>query len=398
MKRRTFIAGLAGGAVWVCPVLARAQNSTPGKIWRVGYLSVSSATDFSLALFDAFRLKLRELGYVEGRNLRIDVRRADFDYARLPALAAELISFAPDVLAGLSPPATTALQQATSSIPIVMVAIPDPIGSGFVKSFANPGGNITGNSDMSVDLAPKSLDLLHVVVPKAKRIAVLTMSYSLQRAKVEAVRVAAEELGLTTFIVPTPTDLDNAFTTIHNENCDALVVIADSRINRKIVELANASRLPAIYQIIDYVDMGGLLGYGPNGFWMFPQAAIYVDKILRGARPADLPVEQPTQLELRINLNTAKALGLTIPTAFSSAPTRSSNETTRVHCGSWRSGGVAGGGARGANDDAGTRLPFPGIAGSRHWPDERRPSGSSGSRLCCGRKCSDRISRGAKPI
>jgi putative ABC transport system substrate-binding protein len=309
MRRREFIAGIGSAAAW--PVVARAQQ--PSKIWRVGYLSVSSATDFALALYDAFRLKLQELGYVEGRNLRLDVRRADFDYARLPTLAAELISLAPDVLVGLSPPATTALQQATSSIPIVMVAIPDPVGSGFVKSFAHPGGNITGNSDMSVDLAPKSLDLLHVVVPNAKRIAVLTRSYSLQRAKVEAVRVAAEELGLTTFIVPTPTDLDSAFTAIHNENCDALVVIADSRLDRKIVELANASRLPAIYQINDYVDMGGLLGYGPNGSWMWPQAAIYVDKILRGARPADLPVEQPTQLELRINLKTAKALGLTIP-------------------------------------------------------------------------------------
>ena len=176
-----------------------------------------------------------------------------------------------------------------------------------------PAATLTGNSDMSVDLAPKSLDLLHVVVPSAKRIGVLTMSYSLQRAKVEAVRTAADALGLTTFLVPTPTDLDNAFTAIKSENYDALIVIADSRLNRQIVELANASRLPAIYQINDYVDIGGLLGYGPNGSWMFPNAAIYVDKILRGIRPADLPVEQPTEFELRINLKTAKALGLTIP-------------------------------------------------------------------------------------
>jgi putative ABC transport system substrate-binding protein len=311
VNRRAFITAVGGAAAW--PLTLRAQNAPPGKIWRVGYLSGSSTTDFSLALSNAFRLKLQELGYVEGKNLRLDVRRAEFDYTRLPALAAELISLTPDVLVGISPPATTALKQATSSIPIVMVAIPDPIGGGFVKSFAHPGGNITGNSDMSVELAPKSLDLLHVVVPNAKRIAVLTMSYSLQRAKVDAVRTAAEALGLTTFLVPTPTDLDSAFKAIQNENCDALVVIADGRLNRKIVELANASRLPAIYQIIDYVDIGGLLGYGPDGSWMFPNAAIYVDKILRGVRPADLPVEQPTELELRVNLKTAKALRLTIP-------------------------------------------------------------------------------------
>jgi putative ABC transport system substrate-binding protein len=311
MKRRAFISGLGSAAAW--PLTLRAQNAPPGKIWRVGYLSGSSATDFSLALFNAFRLKLQELGYVEGKNLRLDVRRAEFDYARLPALAAELISLTPDVFVGVSPPATTALQQATSSIPIVMVAIPDPIGSGFVKSLAHPGGNITGNSDMSVELAPKSLDLLHVIVPNAKRIAVLTMSYSLQKAKVDAVRTAAEALGLTTFLVPTPMDLDNAFTAIQSENCDALIVIADGRTSRKIVELANAARLPAIYQINDYVDMGGLLGYGPNASWMFPNAAIYVDKILRGVHPADLPVEQPTELELRVNLKTAKALGLAIP-------------------------------------------------------------------------------------
>jgi putative ABC transport system substrate-binding protein len=139
------------------------------------------------------------------------------------------------------------------------------------------------------------------------------MSYSVQRAKVDAVRSAAEGLGLSTFLVPTPTDLDSAFAAIKSENCDALIVIADSRLNRKIVELANASRLPAIYQINDYVDIGGLLGYGPNGSWMFPNAAIYVDKILRGIRPADLPVEQPTEFELRVNLKTARALGLTIP-------------------------------------------------------------------------------------
>jgi putative ABC transport system substrate-binding protein len=311
MKRREFIAGLGGAAAW--PLVARGQHLSQSKTWRVGYLSVSSATNFSVAIFNAFKVKLQELGYVEGRNIQFDVRRAEFDYGKLPALAAELVSLKPDVIVGLSAPAATALQHATTTIPIVMVAIADPIGSGLVQSFAHPGGNITGNSDMSVELAPKSLDLLHVVVPSAKRIAILTMSYSQQRVKVEEVRAAAKALGLTTFLVPSPTDLNNAFTAIQNENCDALVVIADSRIERKIVELANTARLPAIYQINDYVNMGGLLGYGPDGSWMWPNAAMYVDKILKGARPADLPVEQPTQLELRVNLKTANELGLTIP-------------------------------------------------------------------------------------
>ena len=311
MKRRAFIAGLGSAAAW--PVVTRGQHLSQPKIWRVGYLSVSSATNFTVAIFNAFKSKLQELGYVDGKSIQFDVRRAEFAYAKLPALAAELVSFAPDVVVGLGTPAAMALQHATATIPIVMVAIADPIGSGLVQSFAHPGGNITGNSDMSVELASKSLDLLHVVVPNAKRIAILTMSYSQQRAKVEEVRAAAEALGLTTLLVPNPTDLDNAFTAIQNENCDALFVIADFRIERKIVELANTARLPAIYQINDYVNMGGLLGYGPNGSWMWPNAALYVDKILKGVRPADLPVEQPTQFELRVNLKTAKALGLTIP-------------------------------------------------------------------------------------
>ena len=213
-NRRAFIAGLGSAAAW--PVVARGQNSTPGKIWRVGYLSVSSTTNFTVALLNKIKLKLQELGYVEGKNIQFDVRRAEFDYAKLAALATELVSLGPDVIVGAGAPAATTLQQATSTIPIVMIAIADPIGSGLIKSFAHPGGNITGNSDMSVELAPKSLDLLHVVVPNARRIGVLTMSYSLQRAKVEEVRAAAEALGITTFIAPTPTDLDNAFAAIQN--------------------------------------------------------------------------------------------------------------------------------------------------------------------------------------
>jgi putative tryptophan/tyrosine transport system substrate-binding protein len=311
MKRRAFIAGLGATAAW--PLVARAQQ--PAKVWRVGYLSPASAEEVSVAFFEAFRLKLQDLGYVEGKNLRLDVRRAEGDYTRLPALAAELVSVAPDVIAATSSPATAALQRATSSIPIVMAAINDPIGLGFVKSLAKPGGNITGLSNLSADLTAKSFELLHVVVPNAKRIAVLTSPNPLHEAVVKEAYSVAGAMGLT--IVPvmarTPADLNDAFTAMHKETCDAVVVLSDPRTSRKIVELANEWRLPAIYQNSSFADMGGLLTYSANFPEMFRRAAEYVDKILRGASPADLPVEQPTRLELQVNLKTAKALGLTIP-------------------------------------------------------------------------------------
>jgi putative ABC transport system substrate-binding protein len=312
MRRREFIAMLGGVAIW--PLAARAQQAA--KVWRVGYLSPASAADeVSVAFFEAFRLKLQDLGYVEGKNLRLDVRRADGDYTRLPALAAELVSLAPDVIAATSSPATAALQRATSSIPIVMAAINDPIGLGFVKSLAKPGGNITGLSNLSADFAAKSFELLHVAVPNAKRIAVLTSPNPLHEAVVKEAYSVAGAMGLT--IIPvmarTPADLNDAFTAMHKETCDAVVVLSDPRNSREIVELANEWRLPAMYQNTSFADMGGLLTYSANFPELFRRAAVYVDKILRGASPADLPVEQPTRLELQVNLKTAKALGATIP-------------------------------------------------------------------------------------
>jgi putative ABC transport system substrate-binding protein len=312
-NRRAFIAALGGAAAW--PRMTHAQQQTD-KVWRVGYLSPSSATDFSVSMFNTFRLKLQNLGYFEGKNLRLEVRRAEGDLARLPALATELVSLGPDVILTGGTPATRAVQHATSSIPIVMVAVADPIGEGFIRSFPNPGGNITGNSDLSVDLAAKSLELLHLAFPNAKRIAVLATPVSSIKAKVEEAKIAAVPLGLTIIpvMVPTPADMDGPFATIHNERCDALLVLADTRlITRGLVELSNTTRLPTLSQYIDFVDMGGLMGYGPNISWIFPQAAIYVDRILKGANPADLPVEQPTKFELVINLKTSKLLGLTIP-------------------------------------------------------------------------------------
>ncbi len=312
MRRRAFIAALGSTAAW--PLAMHAQQQTD-KVWRVGYLSPSSARNVTVALFDDFRLKLNDLGYVEGRNLSLYIRRANDDYAQLPSLASELVSLAPHVIVSSANVATLALQRATSSIPIVMATSSDPIASGLVKSLAKPRGNITGLSTQGLDSTAKTLELLHVAVPNAKRIAVLMSGNPGQENIVKEAYLAAGTLGLTIIPVTARTldDLDDAFAKMHSESCDALFVLVDPRTTRRKVELANELRLPAIYQTSYYVDMGGLLSYGPDYHESFQQAAVYVDKILKGANPADLPVQQPTKFELEINLNTSKLLGLTIP-------------------------------------------------------------------------------------
>jgi putative tryptophan/tyrosine transport system substrate-binding protein len=308
MKRRKFIAALGGAAAW--PLVARAQQE---RVWRVGYLSLGSAAENPS--FDAFRFKLADLGYVEGTNLRIDVRRAEGDFTRLAPLATELVALAPDVVVGAGSGPTAALQRATSSIPIVMTGVTDPIGSGFIQSLAKPGGTITGLANLNLDLTAKSLELLHLVVPGARRIAVLMSPISYQEAQLKEAYGASDALGMT--LVPimasTSADWDHAFRTMHKKNCDALIVLNDPRISQKIVELAAHWRLPTVYQVSGFVEMGGLLSYSANFLDLSRQGAIYVDQILKGANPAELPVQQPTRLELQINLKTAKALGLTIP-------------------------------------------------------------------------------------
>ena len=314
MRRREFIKLIASGATaW--PVVAHAQQQVD-KVWRVGYLSPASATNVSVALFDDFRLKLNDLGYVEGRNLGLYVRRANYDYTRLPGLASELVSLAPNVIVGSSASATLALQRVTSSIPIVMLTGGDPIDGVLVKSLAKPGGNITGLTAQSLDATAKTLELLHVAFPNAKRIAVLMSPLNpVHEDIVKEAYGAARTLGLT--IIPvmarTPDDLSDAFANMHSENCDALFVLLDARVPWRIVELANEWRLPAIYQGGFFADTGGLLSYGPDFHELWRQAAVYDDRILKGANPADLPVQQPTKFDLEINLKTAKALGVIIP-------------------------------------------------------------------------------------
>lgn len=218
-------------------------------------------------------------------------------------------------MVGVGSASTAALQRATSSIPIVMSGTTDPIGSQFIKSFAKPGGNITGTSNLNLDLTAKSLELIHLVVPTAKRIAVLMSPVSYERAQLKEAYIASSSLGLTLapVVAHTPADWERAFDTMHRENCDALVVLSDPQISQKLVELTDHWHIPAVYQVTRFVEMGGLMSYSTNFAELMQKTATYVDKILRGASPTDLPVEQPTRLELQVNLKTAKNLGLTIP-------------------------------------------------------------------------------------
>jgi len=313
MRRRDFIT-LLGGAAVVWPLAARAQQQT--RVWRVGCLFASSALDFVVSTaFEAFRYKMRELGYIEGHNLNLDVRTAEGDFLRLPGLAAELVALRPDLIIATATPAVSAVQRATSSIPIVMGPTADPIGSGFIKSLAKPGGNITGLSLMAPDPSAKSLEFLNGLVPSARRIGALMSNNPVHTALINEAYVAAQSLGLT--IVPVtavrPSDLEDAFATMANEGCDGLVVLADPRITARIPDLAAKARLPAVYQFSEFAKFGGLVGYGPSLIGLWRRVAVYVDKIAKGANPAELPVEQPTKFELAINLRTAAALGLEIP-------------------------------------------------------------------------------------
>lgn len=313
MKRRVFI-GVIGGAAIAWPLIALAQQSA-GKVWRVAYLypgALNNPPD--RAVFDAFRTELRELGYIEGKNLAIDNRDAEGKAERLPSLVSELLVLRPDVIVAVATPAIAAAQHATKSIPIVMAPATDPVGSGFIKSLAHPGGNITGMANMFGDAIGKSVELLHTILPSAKRIAVLMSTNPTHPQQYELVEIAAKTLDLAVVRVmaPTPGDLEQAFERMRQENCDALFVLADPT-RPAIVTLAAKSKIPAIYQFSNFVDLGGLASYGPAAKPIFQKVAQYVDKIFKGADPAGLPVEQPVVFEFALNLKTAAALGLTIP-------------------------------------------------------------------------------------
>jgi ABC-type uncharacterized transport system substrate-binding protein len=313
MRRRDFVT-FVGRAAALWPGIALAQQS-PGKLWRVAYLYPGSlANPADRAIFDVFREEMRALGYIEGKNLVIDDRSAEGNAERLPSLVSELIALRPDVFIAVATPAIAAAQRATSTIPIVMGPATDPVGSGFIKSLAHPGGNITGMANMFGDAIGKSVELLHAIMPSAKRIAVLMSTNPTHPQQYELVEAAAKTLNLAAVPVmaPTPGDLEQAFDRMRQENCDALFVLADPT-RASIVTLAAKTKIPAIYQFSNFVVLGGLASYGPEPKPVFRKLAHYVDKLFKGANPAELPVEQPVVFELALNLKTAAALGLTIP-------------------------------------------------------------------------------------
>jgi len=312
MRRREFIAGLGGAAAW--PLAVRAQQK---KVWRIGYLHSgfwNSGSD--VALFETFSETLKALGYVEGKNLIIDRRAAETRLDRLPALASELVSLHPDVIMAVTTPAAIAAQRATSTIPTIIFPVTDPVRSGLVKSLAHPGGNITGLAFMSQDFTAKSIEVVHAIVPDAKKIAVLMTANPTHPPLYELANSTAQLIGLSTVpvVAVTAADLDRAFQEMGKANCDALLNLPDA-IQLAIVPLAATAKIPAVYQAIEFVEAGGLASYGPSLQSIFKRAAQYADKIFKGADLADLPVEQPTTFELVLNLKTAKSLGLSIPEA-----------------------------------------------------------------------------------
>ena len=315
---REKIIGFALTAVILVSVhLAEAQQ--PAKIPRIGYLTASSLS-VNPARIEAFRQGLRELGYIEGKNIVIEWRSSEGKADRLPALAAELVRLKVDVIVTSGPVATRAAKEATTTIPIVMAQDIDPVGSGFVASLARPGGNITGLSTFRPELSGKQLELLKEIVPRLSRVAVLGTStqpgYAQQLREVE---LAAGAFGvkLQYLDVLSPKDIETAFRAADKGRADAVLMLVAGAIanphRTQIAELAVKSRLPAIYDRREFVDDGGLMSYGTNFADLSRRAAVYVDQIVKGAKPAELPVEQPTKFELVINLKTAKALRLTIP-------------------------------------------------------------------------------------
>ncbi len=301
-------------SVAVAPLAVDAQQGQ--KIPRIGFLSPGNATSSPT---DAFRQGLRELGYADGQNLVVEYRWADGDTARLPALAAELVRLRVDVLVAANNPAVLAARQATSTIPIVFAASSDPVGAGLVASLAHPGGNVTGLSLVTPELSGKRLQLLRETLPRLSRVALLWDAGHVGMAdRVKETEAAARQLGVTLRVewVKDLAGLDLAFTALTQARPDAFLTTVEPFTGdhrQRIVTFAAQQRLPAMYEERDFVDAGGLMAYGPSVAANYRRAATYVDKILKGTKPADLPIEQPTRFELVINLRTAKALGLKIP-------------------------------------------------------------------------------------
>jgi putative ABC transport system substrate-binding protein len=315
--RRRFLWTLATACL-LLPSGAFGQQHS--KLWRIGFLSprrrpVSLAADY----YGAFPQRMSELGYVEGKNLVIEYRFAEGDYQRLPSMAADLVRAKVDVILALGPPGALAAQKATTTIPIVFVVSGDPVAIGLVKSLANPGGNITGLSNLALDLSAKHLELLVTMVPKLSRVAILinpaNSAHEMALANLEAL-AQKSGIGILPVKAQTPVQIESAFSRMAAERAGATIVALDPLFIQQgpqIAELALKHRLASIFANREYAEAGGLISYGQNQVEIYQRAARYVDRIFKGARAGDLPVEQPTKLELCINARTAKILGLTIP-------------------------------------------------------------------------------------
>jgi putative ABC transport system substrate-binding protein len=314
MDRRLFTSCVALGLL--AAHFAKAQQA--GKTYQIGYLALGSRTDDG-APPAALRQALAQLGYVEGKNVTYVGRWAESMRERLPALAVELVDLKVDVIVTVTSGAARAARNASSAIPIVMALSTDPVGQGLIASLARPGGNVTGMSDNAIDLSAKRLELIREAVPTASRIAVLwnerdramTQRYREIDRAAQAMGVAVQPLG-----VREPDDFERAFSAMNGERPDAIIMVTDvlTNLNRKrVLDYAKAHRIPAMYEFASVVYEGGLMSYGPSDDDLFGRAAVYVDKILKGAKPSEIPAEEPSVYHLVINPRTAKALGLNIP-------------------------------------------------------------------------------------
>ncbi len=315
MDRRTFLGTLAGSLL-AAPLAAEAQQV--GKVYRIGFLGPGPERIYTDPL-PSLRAGLRELGYVEGKNIVLEYRFAEDKYERLPGLAAELVRDKVDVIVVHATPGTRAVKQATRTIPIVMVSVGDPVGTGLVASLARPGSNVTGVSNIDVGLAAKRLQLLKEVLPNLSLVAVLrNPTNQVGELQFRETQAAARSLGIEIQLVDVrdPKELESAFSVMDRARAGAFTVMADLLFlsqQQQIANLATTRRLPSVFARGENVAAGGLMSYGPTLADQFRLAATYVDKILKGAKPGDLPVEEPTRMYLVINLKTAKTLGLTIP-------------------------------------------------------------------------------------
>jgi putative ABC transport system substrate-binding protein len=319
ISRRRFITGFV---IALTPLGATAtaqeyKAQQAGKTWRVGYLGNANPT-LSAPSRDAFRQGLRELGWVEGQNVSIEYRWAGGNLDRLPALASELVRASVDVILVAGGAGVRAALEASRTVPIVSAITGDMVAAGFAASLARPGGRVTGLAVQFEDLASKQLQILKETVPKVIYIAILHHTTPPNLVVLKATEAGARALGLKgrVFEIRDVPDLDGAFRTAKADRADAMYVLPSPTFNRhraRLAELALKHRLPGIYEAKEYVDAGGLMSYGPSFSDLYRRSAHYVDRILKGAKPGDLPIEQPTKFDLAINLKTAKALGLTIP-------------------------------------------------------------------------------------